>query len=423
MRAFARLFHASTGEHGSELTNVSPAATLEGHTDRIETLCFTKDGSKLVSGSRDKTVRLWDVGTGTQIGEEFSEHTSWVRSVSISANEQEIFSVGEDGAICVWGMDGRLERRVQFADEGVRIWDAKIISDGEKVVWCDRSWVYVTDVRQDFSAVSRHSRHNDPVNAICITPDGTRAISGCRRGALMVWDTATGLQVGKTIRGHWRVVSDVAVTPDGQRFVSVSHDREVRVWGLETCELLAVLKEPSTWVNCMEISLDGKAAITGPRYGPVRIWDLDACDGGQKVLEGHSGYVKSLYLAQDGKYFVSLSTADAIMWNMETADVVMVRRIEKDHAYRLPVHEVEELFGVLLISNLRMGDIRLGKNGNKITYQPNNTEFVLATMDSDIKSMDFSSVTKSLCVGLQSGHVGIFKLEPEDDHEVVEAEG
>ena len=75
LRALARLFQAGTGDHESDSSNVSLAATLEGHTAWIRTLCFTKDGSKLVSGSRDKTVRLWDVGAGNQIGEAFSVHT------------------------------------------------------------------------------------------------------------------------------------------------------------------------------------------------------------------------------------------------------------------------------------------------------------------------------------------------------------
>ena len=69
--------------------------------------------------------------------------------------------------------------------------------------------------------------------------------------------------------------------------------------------------------------------------------------------------------------------------------------------------------------NLRLGDIRLGSDENKITYHQNDAELVLATMDSPIRSMDFSRATKTLCVGLESGHVGIFELELEDDLDLV----
>ena len=55
-------------------------------------------------------------------------------SVSFIDDGPEIFSVGYDGALCIWSMDGNLKRRVQFAEEEVWIRVAKIISGGEKVV-------------------------------------------------------------------------------------------------------------------------------------------------------------------------------------------------------------------------------------------------------------------------------------------------
>ena len=417
LEARSRLFQASTGDHGSDSSNVSLVATLKGHMKWIPTLCFTKDGSKLVSGSWDKTVRLWDIGTGSQIGEAFCEHTEFVMSVSISDDGQEIFSVGGDGAMCVWRMDGNLEHRVQFAEKGVRMNDAKIISGGEKVVWCDDDWAQVTDVRSDLSAIACSNRHKLGVFAICVSPNGMRVISGSGDGTMMVWDTATGLRVGTTIEGHRRRVRDIAVTPDGQRFVSASQDRTARVWDLETRKRFAVLKGHSDRVNCVEISLDGKTAITGSDDETVLMWNLDACNRSQKVRKGHSDAVERLYLAQDGRHFVSLSWKDAILWNMETVEIV--ERIEKDHAHWMSVDEIEGLFGVPMHWNLRIGDIRLGSNENKITYHQNGAEVVLATMDSRIWSMDFSRVTKTLCVGLFSGHVGIFELELEGDLDLV----
>ena len=165
LRALARLIQAGTGDHGSDASNVSLVATLEGHMKWIPTFCFTKDGRKLMSGSEDKTVRLWDVVRGIQIEGALCEHTRRVMSLSFSDDEQEIFSLGDDAALCVWRMDGNLKRRVQFAEGGVGMNDAKIISGGEKVVWCDWNWVHVTDVRGDLSATACGSRHKDEVSA------------------------------------------------------------------------------------------------------------------------------------------------------------------------------------------------------------------------------------------------------------------
>ena len=420
LRALARQFEMHSGEHGSELSNVSLFATLGGHLNRVRALCFTTDGRKLVSGSDGDIVQIWDIETGIEVGVAFGGPTDVVRSVSLSADEHKMFSVGDNGAMLVWTMDGYMERRLQFAKEGVWVRDAKIVSDGEEVVWCGGSWVHVTDVRSDLSAADPGSRYKLSVDAMRVTPDGTLVISGSGDGTLIVWDTATGLQVGTTIEGHSRQVRDVAVTPDGQRFVSVSKDDTIRVWDLATHAQLAVLEGQSAFMQCVEISLDGKTAITGSVDCTVLMWDLDACDGSHRGLVGHSDSVRRLYLAQDGLHFVSLSAEDAFLWNTENAD--FVKRIEKEDAYQMSADEIEGMFGVPILSSLRISDIRLGSSWNKITYQQGGTQLVLATMDSRINSMDFSGVTKTLCVGLASGHVGIFELELEDDGDIVEVE-
>lgn len=72
-----------------------------------------------------------------------------VQSVCSSEYHERIFSVGDNGEVCVWSTDGNLQRGLYFAEEGVRLWSTNIISDGEKVVWCRTGCVEVTDVRRN----------------------------------------------------------------------------------------------------------------------------------------------------------------------------------------------------------------------------------------------------------------------------------
>ena len=65
-------------------------------------------------------MRIWDIATASQSAETLM-HTGSVRSMSFNADEQQIFSHDSDGAVRVWIMDGTLERRMQFSDEGVRL--------------------------------------------------------------------------------------------------------------------------------------------------------------------------------------------------------------------------------------------------------------------------------------------------------------
>ena len=81
-------------------------AVLSGHRDSVYCLTFSLDGSLLVSGSFDKTVKLWDVQTGGTINT-FHDHTSHVYSVSLSIDCTMIASGFADKTIHLWNIQKR----------------------------------------------------------------------------------------------------------------------------------------------------------------------------------------------------------------------------------------------------------------------------------------------------------------------------
>jgi WD40 repeat protein len=78
-------------------------STLSGHTDKVTSLAFSPDRALLVSGSIDKSVKLWDVQTGGAV-KTFRGHHSAVLSVSISSDSTIIASGSQDGTISLWNV-------------------------------------------------------------------------------------------------------------------------------------------------------------------------------------------------------------------------------------------------------------------------------------------------------------------------------
>src|SRR5436309_930066 len=81
--------------------NHNEAATLRGHAGLVYSIAFAPDGKTLASGSVDGTVKLWEVGTGSELAT-LKGHTDWVYSVAFAPDGKTLASGSTDGTVKLW---------------------------------------------------------------------------------------------------------------------------------------------------------------------------------------------------------------------------------------------------------------------------------------------------------------------------------
>ncbi|MEG3842305.1 WD40 repeat domain-containing protein, partial [Microcoleus sp. herbarium14] len=115
--------------------------------------------------------------------------------------------------------------------------------------------------------------HSNSVNAVAVTSDGKRVLSGSGDTTIKVWDLTTGKELF-TLKGHSNSVNAVAVTSDGKRAISGSSDNTIKAWDLTTGKEDFTLYGHSDWVNAVAVTADAKWAISGSFDNTLKVWDL-----------------------------------------------------------------------------------------------------------------------------------------------------
>jgi WD40 repeat protein len=309
-------------------TNPALRATLTGHDNVVEAVaCTVLDGQPvLVSGSQDKTVRVWDPTTGA-LQATFTGHGGIVYAVACTVLDGQpvVVSGSEDETVRVWDLaTGAL--RATLAHDGWVGAVACSVLDGQPVVISgEDEMILVWDLATGALRATLDG-HDDEVSAVaCTVLDGQPVvISSDHRGSVRVWDLASGA-LWATLTGHDDSVSAVACTVlDGQLVVvSGIDDGSIWVWNPATGALwrtLACHDNLVTSVACMV--LDGQpVVVSGSRDGSVGVWDL-ASGALRATLAGHDSFVSAVACTVlDGQPMVVSGSYDSTlrMWGLATA--------------------------------------------------------------------------------------------------------
>jgi WD40 repeat protein len=293
--------------------------TLEGHTNTVRGVAVTEDGRFAVSASQDKTLKVWDLGTGLVV-RTLEGHTNTVYGVALTEDGRFAVSASQDKTLKVWDLGtGQVVRSLAGHTYGVM--GVAVTADGRFAV--SASWdktLKVWDLGTG-QAVRSLEGHTYGVMGVAVTADGRFAVSASLDKTLKVWDLGTG-QAVRSLEGHTNAVYGVAVTEDGRFAVSASADKTLKVWDLGTGQAVRSLEGHTSWVYGVAVTEDGRFAVSASQDTTLKVWDLGT---GQAVrsLEGHANVVFGVAVTADGRFAVSASADKTLkLWDLGTEQVV-----------------------------------------------------------------------------------------------------
>lgn len=245
---------------------------MRGHISTVNTLVVSNDNQWIVSGSDDKTVRIWDMASRTELGKTMLGHTEKVTSVAVSPDGEFVASASTDRTVCYWGV--RMRRLVMtFAD------------------------------------------HEESVDSVAFSIDGKRIISGSDDYTIRVREVNRGMLFG-ALKTSSRVMA-VAVSPDGHWFASALSDRTVLIWSMSMLTVTLVLEDRFGPITSVAYLSDDGLRIFSSSDGMVRVWNVQTGEVVGYPLIGHSYSVNSVAHSPNGHELAACSYDGSIcVWDM-----------------------------------------------------------------------------------------------------------
>jgi WD40 repeat protein len=304
---------------------------LRGHLSGILSVAISSNGQRIVSGSLDRTVKVWD-GATTECLHTLEGHPSAVWALAISGQGTRIVSGDDYGIVCLWDAnEGTCMRTIEVRDnsDGVPV---TISADGQTILAAGDGGVKMWDTES--GALVRVLQGNERrCVAIAASMDGSRVIVS-QASSINVWDAKSGLLL-RRLEGHMEGVTCVAMSSDGLRVVTGSWDGDVKLWDPATGACLQTLRHKAPVVS---VATSGEIIVScSHERGAVMIW---SSEGGQCLqplsLEERAAEVKCVAISKDSSRIIGgsdLPHSAVGVWD------VAARKPQRAVAFAMALHE------------------------------------------------------------------------------------
>ena len=248
----------------------------EGHGERVRTIAFSSDSRFLATSSRDGTVLIHELGDGTPTLKRRLDTGLPIGIAALNADGTRVATGTVDRKMILWdvGTGGKLRELSPFSGD---FYTAAFSPDGRLLAAGGQEhfpalWDLASGVRLPFPDI-----HNGTIRRIEFSKDGQTMVTASGDNTLILWDV-TGTQPrprGPPLNGHRAAVLQTAFSPDGKLLASGGEDRSVLVWDTATGSSIGPpLLRHLDFVRALSFSDDGKQLFSGSYSGDTAVWDV-----------------------------------------------------------------------------------------------------------------------------------------------------
>ena len=296
-----------------------------------QSLAFSRDGSRLVVGGPDGSLKLWNLAQAASM-----KHGGWKagrpRAALPSPDGKHVASVSLSGAIEVWNADHPGKPIVLDAPDAVRESGFVYLADRARG-WSDEGAPFVgqdTGVRaRPWFTPTPSGPMKKPISvypddrqdwgrglsAMAFSRDGTELATGDWSGAVRVF-RADGSK-SRVLQERGAPIYSLAFSPDDRQIMAVGRDHSVRLWPARGSGAEVVLKGHTGPIYAAAFNPNGTRIATGSADHTIRVWTVGGT-GSPIVLAGHEGTITSLEFSADGTKLVSGSVdGTARVWSAD----------------------------------------------------------------------------------------------------------
>jgi len=178
------------------------------------------------------------------------------------------------------------------------------------------------------------------VNAVVLSPDGSKVVSGGHVEAIKLWDISTASR--QFLYGHDDLVLALAMSSDGETLVSSSRDNSIAIWNFKKGEKRLEIASEKGATLSTAIAPNDSTLVAGTSQGYIELWNLET---GESLCQwqGHQEEVWSVALSRDGQVLASSSADKTVkLWNARDGSLLQTLEGHSASTFAVAIHPSEQ---------------------------------------------------------------------------------